>query len=97
MATSISRAAWAFGLLMVYMAVTVGLRMYTQHKRTGSAGFKGLAGKPGSAESIGGILFVTAGAAGLAGALLQSMGVIAPISALDRFAIAFAGLVLFAA
>ena len=65
MTTSVSRAAWAFILLMVYMGATVGLRMYTQHKRTGSAGFNGLAGKPGSAESIGGILFVTAGAAGL--------------------------------
>lgn len=68
--------------------------MAIHRRRTGSAGFRGLGGKPGSAEWIGGLVFGSSLVlAGLA-PVLQLTGALEPIAALDRARFHAAGLVL---
>jgi len=51
----------------VWFALTFGLRTFLQWRRTGSSGFKGLGGRPGSREWIAGVLFIVALVVGVAG------------------------------
>lgn len=70
-------------LYVAYLALAFGLRSLLQRRRTGSAGFHGISGRPGSAEWAGGVLFVVALLLGLAAPILALAGVLAPVSALD--------------
>ena len=47
-------------LLVVYLALGFGLRSWLQWRYTGSTGFRGISGAPGSAEWWGGVLFIAA-------------------------------------
>lgn len=83
----------AYGL---YLAFAFGLRTWLQLRRTGSSGFKGLGGRPGSAEWSAGVLFGLALAIGVAAPALALSGLVDPIEALDTAAVRLLGSVLFA-
>lgn len=89
--------AWlALGAYALYMALAFGLRTAMQLRRTGSSGFEGISGRPGSAEWWAGVLFVVAIAVGVAAPVLALTGVAEPIPALDVSAVHGAGIALFA-
>jgi protein-S-isoprenylcysteine O-methyltransferase Ste14 len=90
-------AAAALGAYLLYMGLAFGLRTAIQLRRTGSSGFEGISGRPGSAEWLAGVLFVVAVAIGLAAPLLALSGTVEPIAVLDTTAAHVAGAVLFAA
>jgi protein-S-isoprenylcysteine O-methyltransferase Ste14 len=87
----------ALWLYLLYFALAFALRSVIQLRRTGSTGFRGISGRPGSTEWIGGVLFIASLALGLAACALARAGVIAPAPPLDRADVRAAGLVLFAA
>lgn len=88
-----ARAALA-GLALFFL-LAFGLRTLIHYRRTGSTGFVGLRGRPGSAEWWGGGLFAAALAAALAAPLLQLAGVVQPAAGLTRPALQVAGAVLY--
>ena len=81
-----------FGL---YGTLAFGLRTAIQLRRTGSSGFKGISGRLGSMEWIGGVLFVVAIALGVAAPICDLLEVMNPIDALDGAVGHVVGLVLF--
>ncbi len=76
-------AELALTCFAVYLALAFGLRTALQLRRTGSTGFHGVSGRPGSAEWWGGVLFVLALLAGVAAPILAITGALEPIAALD--------------
>ena len=66
----------ALVLYTVALVVVFGLRSWVQHRRTGSAGFRGFSGTPADAGWWGGVLFIAAILLGLAGPLLAVTGVV---------------------
>lgn len=76
-------ASWRLALHALYPALAFGGRTLLQLRRTGSTGFKGISGRPGSAEWIGGVLFAAAMALGLASPLLALAGAAGPIILLE--------------
>jgi protein-S-isoprenylcysteine O-methyltransferase Ste14 len=89
-------AELALACFALYLALAFGLRTALQLRRTGSTGFRGVGGRPGSAEWWGGVLFVVALLAGVAAPLLDIAGALEPIAALDGTIGQAAGGVLFA-
>jgi protein-S-isoprenylcysteine O-methyltransferase Ste14 len=87
-------AALALVLYVAYLALAFGLRTLIQLRRTGSTGFHGLGGRPGSAEWVAGIGFTMALLLGAAAPVLALLGVLEPIEALDTTAAHIAGVVL---
>jgi protein-S-isoprenylcysteine O-methyltransferase Ste14 len=84
----------AIVLYVLYLGLAFGLRSWIQRRRTGSTGFRGVNGRPGSAEWLGGVLFVVALVLGFAAPLLELAGAVGPIDALDGGAGHAAGIVL---
>ena len=84
----------ALVLYGVYLAVAVVGRMLVQWRRTGSTGFHGVGGRPGSVEWLAGVGFALALVAGAAAPVLALEDVVEPIGALDTGAVHAAGLVL---
>jgi hypothetical protein len=78
----------------VYLVLAFGLRTLIQLRRTGSTGFHGLGGRPGSAEWVAGVGFTVALLLGVTTPVLALFDVVEPISALDTTAAHVAGLVL---
>jgi hypothetical protein len=76
-------AAVALIALVLWGLLAVGLRAWIQLRQTGSTGIKGISGPPGSAEWVGGVLFVVANAVLVAAPILVLAGAVAPIGALD--------------
>ena len=76
-------ALWALCLYAIYVALAFGARTLVQLRSTGSTGFKGISGRPFSAEWAGGVLFVVGVVLFLAAPLLALAGVAEPIAALD--------------
>ena len=76
-------AGWALLFYLVFLAVAFGARTAIHIRRTGSSGFSGISGRPGSAEWIGGVLFAVAVLLGLLAPTLDLLGVLDPIEALD--------------
>ena len=76
-------AGIALALLAGYVALAFGARTALQLRRTGSTGFKGVSGRPGSAEWAGGVLFVFALGLGVAAPVLDLAGAIDPVGFLD--------------
>lgn len=72
----------ALALFAVFAALGFGWRSWEQRRRTGSTGFKGISGRPGSIEWIAGVGFVVAMAAAVFAPVLQLLGVVSPVSAL---------------
>ena len=87
-------ATLALILYVVYLVLTVGLRMLIQVRRTGSTGFHGLGGRVGSAEWIAGVGFTVALLVGAAAPLLALLDLVEPIAALDTTSVHVAGLFL---
>ena len=50
----------ALALYLCYLGLAFVLRSVLQWRRTGSTGFRGISGPPGSAEWVGGLLFAAA-------------------------------------
>lgn len=80
----------------VYLALAFGLRTWLQLRRTGSSGFEGISGRPGSAEWLAGILFGVALAIGVAAPVLALLDVVEPVKAFDSATVHAAGVALFA-
>jgi len=70
------------------MALAFGLRSAIQLRRTGSTGFKGIGGSPGSAEWLAGVGFALAIAVGVAAPVLDLAGV---LEAIDSDGLNYAG------
>lgn len=87
-------AATAIVLYGIYLALAFGLRTLIQLRRTGSTGFHGLGGKPGSAEWLAGVGFAVALILGVAAPVLALQDIAEPIGALDGSAAHAVGLVL---
>lgn len=85
-------AATALALYLVYMATAFGLRSWLQWRHTGSTGFRGLHGAPGSPEWWAGVLFAVAVLAGLAAPLLQLTGILEPVTLLDNTVVHIVGI-----
>jgi len=79
-------ATLALILYAVYLLLAFGLRTLIQLRRTGSTGFHGLGGRPGSAEWISGVGFTLALLVGAAAPVLALLEVVEPIAALDTTA-----------
>lgn len=87
--------AWvALGLYLLYLALAFGWRSLLHWRRTGSTGFHGVSGRPNSPEWWGGALFALAVPLALLAPLLQAIGALGPIAALDGFSGHIAGFVL---
>jgi protein-S-isoprenylcysteine O-methyltransferase Ste14 len=87
-------AAIALVLLVIYGLLAFGMRMVVQVRRTGSSGFNGLRGASGLIERIGGLLLVLAVTLCLLGPLLQTLGAVGPVRALNGELAAVAGVAL---
>ena len=81
-------------LYVGYLGLAFGVRSWMQWRRTGSTGFKGISGRPGSADWLGGVLFVLALALGFAAPVLDLAGSVEPVAALDGHAVHAIGAVL---
>lgn len=79
----------------IYLALAFGLRTAVQLRRTGASGFKGVSGRPGSAEWFAGALFVVALLVGVAAPVLALTDVVEPIEGLDTTEVHVVGIVLF--
>lgn len=88
-------AALALGLFVLYLALAFGLRTFVQFRRTGSTGFRGLSGRPGSPEWLGGVLFIVALALHLAAPILNLTGILESFTVLDNSVVGTFGIVLF--
>src|SRR5262245_48406571 len=77
----VSPASWAWVALLLYLAGLVlafGVRTWLQIRRTGTSGFRGISGRPGSPAWWGGVLFPIALLLGLAAPVLVLTGITAP-------------------
>ena len=88
-------AGWALAALGLYFLLCFGLRSVIQLRKTGSSGFYGISGRPGSVEWIGGVLFVVALALGVLAPVADLAGWIEPLG-FDGTATRVAGLAAFA-
>ena len=68
---------------LVFMLLAFGVRSVVHRRRTGSAGFNGMRGKPGSPEWFAGVLFIVAVVVGLVAPALQLFGAVSPVGPLD--------------
>jgi protein-S-isoprenylcysteine O-methyltransferase Ste14 len=69
-----SRPLLALALLVLFYAIAFGLRTWQHLRATGSTGFRGLSGRPGSLEWLGGALFGVGVALSLVAALGEAAG-----------------------
>ena len=79
---------------IVFIALTFGLKTYVQLKRTGSTGFHGVSGRPGSVEWFSRVGFAAALIAGLTAPVLVITGVLEPLAVLDSTGVQAAGVLL---
>ena len=86
-------ATLALILYVLYLALAFGLRTLIQLRRTGSSGFHGVGGRPGSAEWFAGVGFTLALLLGAAAPVLALLDVVEPIAVLDTSAAHVAGLI----
>jgi protein-S-isoprenylcysteine O-methyltransferase Ste14 len=84
----------ALALYASFFLLAFGWRTWRQLRTTGSSGFQGISGRPGSGEWWGGVLFVVAIVLGVAGPVVQLADVVDPVSALDVAGAQVAGLAL---
>lgn len=87
-------ATLALILYAVYLVLAFGVRILLQVRHTGSTGFSGLPGRPGSVEWVAGVGFALFLALGAAAPALALLGVAEPIGALDVTAVHAVGTVL---
>ena len=87
----------AIVVLIIYFALAFGLRSFIHWRQTGTSGFKGLSGTAGSAEWLGGVLFIVALACSVAAPIAQLRGLATPWTAFVVPTLQLAGMVLCAA
>jgi len=85
----------ALGCYAVYLALAFVLRSVIQLRRTGSTGFKGVSGHPGSLEWWAGVLLGVALVIGVLAPVLDVTDVLVPIGAVDGPGAHALGVVLF--
>jgi protein-S-isoprenylcysteine O-methyltransferase Ste14 len=73
----------ALGCYGLYLVLAFGLRSAVQMRRTGSTGFRGISGPPGSLEWSAGVLFGVALIVGVLAPVLDVAGALEPIDVLD--------------
>ncbi|HYJ56416.1 MAG TPA: isoprenylcysteine carboxylmethyltransferase family protein [Mycobacterium sp.] len=86
--------AIALALFAVFAVLGFGWRSWVQRHRTGSTGFKGVSGRPGSVEWFAGVGFVVAIAVAVIAPALQWSGVVSPLSVLHAAWIQILGIVI---
>ncbi|MEI6253856.1 MAG: isoprenylcysteine carboxylmethyltransferase family protein [Mycobacteriaceae bacterium] len=72
--------AIALSLFAIFVLLGFGWRSWEQRRRTGSTGFRGISGRPGSAEWFGGVGFVAALVGAVVAPALQLAGVVMPLA-----------------
>lgn len=87
----------SLALFTVFLVVGFGWRSVEQRRRTGSTGFRGVSGRPGSLEWWAGVGFVIAIACAVLAPVLQMVGVVSPVAVADRPEVVFAGVLVAAA
>ncbi|MEV5839870.1 isoprenylcysteine carboxylmethyltransferase family protein [Nocardia sp. NPDC052112] len=87
-------AAVALILYFLFGVLGFGWRSWQQHRRTGSTGFRGISGRPGSLEWLAGVGFIAAIVVGVSAALLQLTDVLAGLDVLTAGPIQATGIVL---
>lgn len=87
-------AAAALVLYGVSLALTFGVRIAVQLRRTGSTGVHGLPRDASALERFAGVLFAASLAMGGAAPVLTLLGVLEPVPALDQTAVQVIGLAL---
>ena len=87
-------AELALALYVVFLVLAFGWRSWLQKRRTGSSGFHGISGRPGSAEWLGGVLFVAALVLAFLAPVLAIADLVEPISWLDGSPVQALGLAL---
>ncbi|MDZ4266963.1 MAG: isoprenylcysteine carboxylmethyltransferase family protein [Mycobacterium sp.] len=84
----------ALVLFAVFAVLGFGWRSWVQRRRTGSTGFKGVSGRPGSVEWVAGVGFAVGIAVAVLAPALQWFGVVAPVSVLHAGWIQTLGIVI---
>lgn len=74
-----SRPVLALVLLVLFYAIAFGLRTWQHLRSTGSTGFRGVSGRPGSVEWLGGVLFAAGIVLSLAAAVGEAAGWVTPL------------------
>ena len=69
----------ALVLFAVFALLGFGWRSWEQRRRTGSTGFRGITGRPGSIEWSAGVGFIVAEAVAVFAPILQLIGVVSPL------------------
>jgi protein-S-isoprenylcysteine O-methyltransferase Ste14 len=88
--------ATAILLYVLFTALLFGLRSIVMRRRTGTSGWRGISGRPGSPEWLGGVLFALALLLGLLAPVLDLTGAVGAVQRLDRAALHVVGLFLIA-
>lgn len=70
----------ALVLFAVFALLGFGWRSWEQRRRTGSTGFRGISGRPGSVEWFAGVGFIISMGIAVFAPILQMLGVVAPVS-----------------
>ena len=83
----------ALALFAVFALLGFGWRSWEQRRRTGSTGFRGIGGRPGSLEWFAGAGFIVAEGVAVFGPILQLLGVVSPLGFLHTPWIQIAGAV----
>jgi protein-S-isoprenylcysteine O-methyltransferase Ste14 len=81
----------ALAIYVLYLGLAFGVRTALHRRQTGSSGFHGISGRLGSAEWTGGVMFVVAILLGFLAPVLDLLGVVDPVGALNRNAVNYAG------
>ncbi len=82
---------------LVFLLLAFALRTVVQLRRTGDSGFRGVTGRPGSAEWFAGRLFAVALLVGVLAPILALAGVVEPLATLDTGVIHAAGVLIYLA
>ena len=83
----------ALVLFVLYLGLGFGLRTWIQWRRTGDTGFRGVSGRPGTAQWWARVLFAVALVAGALGPIAALLG-LSPLAALTSPGIQVAGILL---
>lgn len=76
-------AVAALILYLIFAVLGFGWRSWTQYRRSGSTGFRGIHGQPGSLEWLAGVGFIVAVTVGVVAPAAQLLGILTPIADLD--------------
>jgi protein-S-isoprenylcysteine O-methyltransferase Ste14 len=72
----------ALVLFTLFALLGFGWRSWEQRRRTGSTGFRGISGRPGSVEWFAGVGFIISMGVAVFAPILQLLGVVSPVSLL---------------